>query len=330
MQNSPISGKDKHTVVFRYSKHLPIARQTYYGLKSFLFPPKTNCVETGGTTTAEYCYEVFLKHLCLTTKAGMKKMPRSIAELGPGDSLGIGLAGLLAGADEYNALDVVNYTISERNLRIFGKLTEFFATRRPNPSWGWPNYDHMMDSSFFPREILTEKHLRNSLAGGRIGSIRNALKGLPSSISIDYRCPWTADTQIKPESVDWIFSQSVMEHVDDIGETYAKMYEWLRPGGFISHQIDFRSHGMFRQWNGHWGIPSWHWRLIRGRRPYLINRAPYTCHTKAIAKRFELCSVMLLEAREKGISENLYRQPFDNLSDKEKSITSAFIVAMKK
>ena len=47
---------------------------------------------TGGTDSVRYCYSVWLRHLVLAYENGYKKIPERVAELGPGDSLGIGLS----------------------------------------------------------------------------------------------------------------------------------------------------------------------------------------------------------------------------------------------
>ncbi len=52
---------------------------------------------TGGTISARYCYSVWLRHLCVARDYGLPTQPSVIAELGPGDSIGSGLAGLLTG-----------------------------------------------------------------------------------------------------------------------------------------------------------------------------------------------------------------------------------------
>ena len=43
----------------------------------------------------------------------------SIAELGPGDSIGIGLAALLTGANIYYAFDIIQFASNQMNLKNF-------------------------------------------------------------------------------------------------------------------------------------------------------------------------------------------------------------------
>ena len=51
------------------------------------------------------------------------------------------------------------------------------------------------------------------------------------------------------------------------------MAGWLRPGGVMSHQIDFSCPGGV-PWNHHWAYGPFAWKLIRGNRPYYVNRVP--------------------------------------------------------
>src|SRR4029077_11002812 len=78
----------------------------------------------GGTGSADYCYAVWLKHLTLLWQSGLRTIPASVAEIGPGDALGGGLAALLSGASRFYALDVVTYGNADKNLRVLDELVE--------------------------------------------------------------------------------------------------------------------------------------------------------------------------------------------------------------
>src|SRR2546426_12622447 len=54
---------------------------------------------TGGTNNPRYCYSVWLRHLVTLLPFGFQIKGARIAELGPGDSIGVGLAALLSGAE---------------------------------------------------------------------------------------------------------------------------------------------------------------------------------------------------------------------------------------
>jgi SAM-dependent methyltransferase len=85
---------------------------------------------------------------------------------------------------------------------------------------------------------------------------------------------------IHSSSLDLIFSQAVLEHVDNLDKTYKAMFAWLKPGGYASHVIDFGAHHLSSFWNGHWAYNDFEWRLARGRREFLLNREPFSTHIK--------------------------------------------------
>jgi len=60
---------------------------------------------TGGSDSARYCYSAWLRHLVLLSNYGFKINNSRVGELGPGDSIGIGLAALLSGAAQYVGLE---------------------------------------------------------------------------------------------------------------------------------------------------------------------------------------------------------------------------------
>jgi hypothetical protein len=95
---------------------------------------------------------------------------------------------------------------------------------------------------------------------------------------IRYVAPWQRSDAVQASSVDALYSQAVLEHVDDLPGTYRALWAWLRPGGWASHTLDYKSHGLARTWDGHRAASELTWRLVRGRRPYLLNRQLHSEH----------------------------------------------------
>jgi hypothetical protein len=254
---------------------------------------------TGGTCDAGYCYGVWLKHLVMLHARTQCLVPRVVAELGPGDSLGIGFAALLSGAEQFIALDVERYNnTTEVNLRIFDQLLALFQARAPRPTKGWPDFDEHLDAALFPSHILTDAHLAVALAPERIAHLRTAISQLSSpeegpSSAVRYVVPWSDANIVEAGSVDMILSQSVLEHVNDLPPTYAAFSRWIKPGSYFSQQVDFSSHGIASYWNGHWAYPEWLWKVILGKRGYLLNRQPWSTHTRLAQEHgFELITTL--------------------------------------
>jgi SAM-dependent methyltransferase len=239
---------------------------------------------TGGTDSARYCYSVWLRHLVLAAESGKNTGPKSVAELGPGDSIGVGLAALLSGAERYFALDVVAHANPERNLKIFDELVALFHARADIPdNEELPDVSPKLNGYRFPCGILTEDRLTQALASERVASIRGSIEDSASNESvIQYRAPWFDGQVIERDSIDMIFSQAVLEHVDELVATYRAMRLWLAPGGFMSHTIDLKSHGWAKEWNGHWTYSDFMWKLVRGKDVWMINREPASRHIKIL------------------------------------------------
>lgn len=89
--------------------------------------------KTSGTDDGRYCYSVWLRHLIHAHKAGYVVKNSTVAELGPGDTLGMGLAALISGANMYYAMDVYKYWDIKRNLRIFDHIVSLFRNKTSIP-----------------------------------------------------------------------------------------------------------------------------------------------------------------------------------------------------
>ena len=131
-------------------------------------------------------------------------------------------------------------------------------------------------------------------------------------------------------SVDVVYSQAVMEHVDDLASAYRAMADWLSDGGYISHQIDFKCHGTAVEWNGHWAHGDFVWRLIRGRSPYLLNRAPCSTHVGLCAESgFTVVQEQRVSSTSTYAADDLAPR-FRGMDEADLTTSGVFIQAVKK
>lgn len=288
--------------------------------------------KTGGSINARYCYSVWLRHLTYLAHFNGNKVPGNVAELGPGDSLGVGLAALLSGSERYFALDVVKYWQPERNIQMLNDLLILFNSRASIPENDeFPNIFPVLDDYSFPSKILTEEILKRSLEPSRIKKIGYELKNTddPSNTFINFKIPWCDKEVINERSLDLIFSQAVMGQVDELEDTYLSMNSWLIKSGFISHTIDFSSHGFTRRWNGHWTLSDFEWKIVRGGRVYAINRQPISTHKKLLRKNsFSVLYEMIRNADSRFKRADLARE-FQNMTDDDLITSGVFFIAQK-
>jgi hypothetical protein len=290
---------------------------------------------TGGTASARYCYSVWMRHLVMAHMSGIDTRFDTVAELGPGDSLGMGLAALLSGAERYYALDIVRYAESARNIAILDELIALFRSRAPIPDEGeFPLVTPLLSSYDFPRHILTDERLAAALDPERLALIHTALADLdeptvPQSY-LSYFVPWYDAGVIESASVNFIFSQAVLQYPPDLDATYRAMDRWLAPGGALSHAIDFKCHGTTREWSGHWSCSDRVWSLLNGRRRDALNRAPHSVHIDVIGGLG--CTIVCDQRAElpPAITRAQLAPRFRHLTDDDLTISSAFIQARKR
>jgi SAM-dependent methyltransferase len=220
---------------------------------------------TGGTGSARYCYSVWTKHLASVQRHGLRLGGSVIAELGPGDSLGTGIAALISGAGRYIGLDRVRYA-NTRNLdRLIDEVARIFTSEAVGES------------------AATEQ---------RAERLKQALSiGYPGVGAITYFAPWQV-ADVEPASLDLLFSHTTLQYMDDLNRLNATVFRWLKPGGFCSHVVDLGAMEFSPYWNGHWAYGAFEWQLVRGKREYVPNRRPISAHIEAArAAGFELLEV---------------------------------------
>ena len=234
---------------------------------------------TGGSDSPRYCYSVWLRHLVVLSNYGFSIRGAFVGELGPGDSIGSGLAALLSGAGRYVGLDIVPFSMRSDTEAVYESLVKMYLQRNSIPDQSeFTGIRPTLDSYSFPEEIIEWTGFEQ-----RVDYIREEIKNRPNRGQfVRYKAPWTSHDDIDSGSLDLVFSQAVLEHVDDLEEAYGAMFNWLRPGGYGSHVIDFTAHHLSPYWNGHWAYSERQWRFVRGQREFLLNRQPLSIHLQHI------------------------------------------------
>lgn len=241
----------------------------------FLNTWRLNHASTGGSNSARYCYAVCLRHLTVLNDLGFNIKGMRIGELGPGDSLGVGLTALLAGADSYVGLDLVPFSSKADLESILAELAELLSRREQITEQEFPRLRPKLGQHPFP-----EKAIDWTGFADRAARIRSELRaGVNTGRMVQYHAPWTSQ-YISPGSLDLVLSQSVLQHVDPLLETYRDIFAWLKPGGYSSHAVGCFSMYLSPFWNGHWAYSDREWRLVRGKREFLLNREPLSTHLR--------------------------------------------------
>ena len=282
----------------------------------------------GMATSARYCYAAWLSHL-VHARESLSAPPRVVVEIGPGSSLGAGLAALLSGASKYCGLDVVEHATTENNLSVFNDLVELFRRKAAIPDGdefhrmkGW------LQTHAFPEGALGADGPRDALRPERVKRLRQTVADGGAEIS--YIVPWS-DSAIEEESADFVFSQDTMEHVEDLPAAYKAMSRFLKVGGAVSHLINFDSHEITPEWNGHWTFGDFRWKFYRGRRLYLLNREPLSTHVALLRENgFEITRRTRLEGRGgRSVPRSALARRFRRMPQDDFTCERAFIQAVK-
>lgn len=132
------------------------------------------------TVVAQYCVSVWLRHIVLADQNGLDVPPQAVLELGPGDTLGVGLAALLTGANTYVALDTVSSLDRETDDVVFQHLVAFFRGRHSIPDDAeFARLGPALQSYDFPDHILPQQRIDTMLDPARLWAIHSAFRQGP-------------------------------------------------------------------------------------------------------------------------------------------------------
>jgi len=146
---------------------------------------------------------------------------------------------------------------------------------------------------------------------------------------LSYYAPWDSDAYLQSESVDFIMSQAVLEHVQDPAYVYGVMHKWLKPGAIMSHSIDYRSHNTAPEWNGHWAYSDVLWSMMYRNRVPLLNRCTHSQQLAFIREKgFSVINENSLH-RETAIDRSDLAKRFEGMSDEDMNTAVGFVMGQK-
>ena len=169
-----------------------------------------NIFKHGQMESFEYSRKIFEGHFRDMSKVNKIDNPL-IMEIGPGDSLFSMVYSRKYSEEKIYFLDVNDFASKDLNLyfKLQKKLEKenYFSKKRKRP---FKSFDQLLNS-------YKAKYL--------ISGIESLKK-------------------IEDESIDYIFSHSVMEHIRkyELNALIKEMYRILKPNGVISHNINYKDH----------------------------------------------------------------------------------------
>ena len=306
------------------------------GMKSYLPLPQDQYKGTGGTVSGAYCYTVWLRHLSLIHQflGGVTFDPKIVVELGPGDSIGLGLAALLTGAELYTGLDVLEHSTTDANYRVLDELVLLFRARAKLPDEkAFSRLYPRLRSYEFPDHLLNEVVLRGRLSDQYVSRLGQAIENAHGNDGlIRYRAPWNAK-DVQNGSADLIISQGALQDMDhtprrdNLRDTISTITGWLKPGGVMSHHIELSCPGG-REWNHHWAYNDFLWKVVRGRRPYYKNRVPLSQYITLFEQAG--CRIIGIERLVRdGLPREATAEPFRQLPEGDFHTAAALLAMVK-
>jgi hypothetical protein len=250
----------------------------------------------------------------------------SVGELGPGDSIGVGLAALLSGGAHYIGLDRLPFSAASDLEPLFDELVQLYIRKESIPDNSeFPKIRPQLESYQFPDRAIDWTGFSE-----RVERIRSEIrKGLDCGRMIRYQAPWTSIDDVTAKSLDLVFSQAVLEYVTPVGEVYRAMSVWLKAGGYSSHVIDLSAHDLSPFWNGHWAYSDREWSMARGRREIFLNREPLTTYL-ACAKKFGFEILLLKKNYRNDGLETAQLLPCYQVLDAEDLQTRGAVMVLRK
>ena len=285
---------------------------------------------TGGTIDADYCLLVWGKHIDLLLKNNWKPKCKSVLELGPGDSLGVGIVAVLSGVKSYCAVDVLSYDVISKSILVLNQLKgiiESGQTIEENEKIK-PHFDSTAE--------WVNKFLINLRQNEDLKLLFSKIElDLNNLFDTNYKCnyikylPLDKYLTSSDGRFDLIFSQSVLEYIGELVPAFQKMHVQLNSNGWISHEVDLSCMRTSDRWDGHWSYPNWLWKIMKGKRPFFINRFTCDFYSKELEKSIWRNVKFLSYKKAIQTPKNELAKDYKILEDETLQTASIYFIAQK-
>ncbi|MFA7359940.1 MAG: methyltransferase domain-containing protein [Candidatus Kapaibacterium sp.] len=147
---------------------------------------------------------------------------KEILEIGPGENFGVALKFLASGARKVVCVDKFNSLLdNEKQFKVYSNLLSQFTSEERD----------------LLKDVISLNSENFSINENRLRFINNSVEQLVS--------------YFEPQHFDFIISRAVLEHVYKIDEALKTMDVLLKKNGYMLHEVDFRDHGIFTNYNLH-------------------------------------------------------------------------------
>jgi SAM-dependent methyltransferase len=222
---------------------------------------------------------------------------KTVLEVGPGNSLAIGLLFLAHGA---------------RKVYLMDRFKHLF----------WDDRDVAYHQMVINKIKESDLPFADAAADA-VSCMRGAITCDPSRL--EYRFSDSASIPLKDGSVDCVFSNAVLEHVHNITKAIRECARVTRKGGIGIHEVDLRDHFYQETPLRLLQYSDWLWNLMTWNRPGYSNRLRYSDYLKHFKEAgFQIKKEIMLRQYAENVCE--VNRQFQKYSMSELAILAFGIV----
>lgn len=244
------------------------------GVNYFLNKKKKKSRHSG--SDALFSYSLWLSTLVYLDEHKLQPDYSRLAEIGNGGSLGIAFCALMTGTKNYFSFEYSENIDFREQIELLKRISLLFD--KSEPIHQFEKINIKISDYSFPEQKVLSKAYRSQLLKQLKQDLQNKLVASDLIFLVN---SWEVQN---PLDITFAFSRAVMEHVNDPNYIYQKIFSHMTPESFMLHDIEFHSHEITKNLNGHLLLAPWLWNIIIGKRPFYLNRLRMEGHNRCIVE----------------------------------------------